>query len=62
MTRPAHQTPGKRQVIRDALDLAAVLLILAAVVHAIVRIVPLEAPLLNFTVSESPLFNVNADP
>ena len=62
MTSPAHQTSGERQVIRYAFDRAAILLVLAAVVHAIVMIVPLDAPLLNLTVNESPLFRVSADP
>ena len=62
MARTTGETSRERQIVRDALDRAAVLLILAAAVHATVRIVPLELPPLNFTVNESPLFKVSADP
>ena len=39
-----------------------VLLLLAAGLHATVKIVPVVAELLNFTVKESPLLRVSAEP
>lgn len=39
-----------------------ILFLLTALPHATVKIVPVVAELLNFTVKESPLFKVSADP
>lgn len=62
MARTAHLAAPNRQIIRDLLNSAEVLVRGAAVVHAIVRIDPVDAPPLNFTVNESPEFRVSADP
>ena len=62
MPRATNGAARKRQILRDHLHRSAVLRVLAAVVHATVSTVPVVAPLLNLTVNESPLFNVNADP
>ena len=62
MARAADAAARERKIRGDMLWFVAVRQIHAAVVHATVKIVPLEAPLLNFTVNESPEFNVRADP
>src|SRR5690349_19525183 len=51
------EAAGERKIIRHVLGRAAVRCVLATVVHATVKIVPLDAPLLNLIVNESPVFN-----
>jgi hypothetical protein len=61
----ATTTHGDHEVVVQLNRLLPVGLNLAAVLHqATVRIVPVEAPPLNFTVNVSPFdpFNVSADP
>lgn len=62
MSPATNLAARERQILSEVFDGAAVIGILAALVHATVKIVPLLVPLLNLTVNVSPSFSVNADP